>query len=432
MSGQSGAPAASVNLVGSTLAGRYRLTQLLGQGGMGTVYKAQDTAMSDRVVAVKVLAPHLVSDERQVMRFEQEARAANQLRHPNTISVLDFGRDSAGHIFMVIEFLTGETLTAILRRGRLSMSRCLYIFRQVCKSLAEAHSRNIVHRDLKPDNIFVCEIYGESDFVKVIDFGIAKFLEDENAQLTQAGKMFGTPRYLSPEQASGGKLDNRSDLYALGVIMFECITGRPPFIAAEPIAVAIKHVQEPAPRMEEVINDINIPEEIDGLVFRLLQKRPEDRFQSAEEVVVAIDGAMSALQRQGVSLPLGQYTPHAAMTPVKATTIPPMSSEQPTRAIDLNETKATAADDATRAMDSLSAVHDDATRAMDSLSVVHDDATRALDTLRPGMIAEAAAATMALDTVDALSARSRSGRLKRCPPRKTSRPLRLSAARRRW
>ncbi|MBP47378.1 MAG: hypothetical protein CMH53_05525 [Myxococcales bacterium] len=393
MSGQAPNASTPTNLVGSVLASRYRLLQLIGQGGMGRVYKAQDTAMSDRVVAVKVLAPHLVSDERQVMRFEQEARAANQLRHPNTISVLDFGRDSEGHIFMVIEFLTGETLTAILRRGRVGMSRCLYIFRQVCKSLAEAHSKNIVHRDLKPDNIFVCEIYGESDFVKVIDFGIAKFLEDESAQLTQAGKMFGTPRYLSPEQASGGALDNRSDLYSLGVIMFECITGRAPFLAAEPIAVAIKHVQEPAPRMEDVTDDISIPEQVDSLVFRLLQKKPEDRLQSAEEVVVAIDEAMAALQKAGVSLPLGQYTPHAAMTPVKETTIPPASSVRATRAMAIPETTVTG---------SGALLGGDSTRAIDPIDVVHDDATRALDTLRPSLVTEAAAATMALDTVDAL------------------------------
>ena len=303
-----------VNLVGQTLAGRYKLDALLGQGGMGTVYRAQDSQMSDRVVAVKVLAPHLVSDEKQVIRFEQEARAANQLRHPNTISVLDFGRDPAGHIFMVIEFLTGEDLTAILRRGRADVERALYIIRQVCKSLAEAHSKGIVHRDLKPDNIFVCEIYGEKDFVKVIDFGIAKFLEDENANLTQAGKMFGTPRYLSPEQAQGKRLDNRSDLYSVGVILFECVTGRPPFTAEEPIAVAIKHVQETPPSIDEVAPDVVIPEAVDGLIFKLLQKRPEDRHQSAEELVMAIDQAMLGMHGAARS---GNYTPAAAMTPAR-------------------------------------------------------------------------------------------------------------------
>ena len=384
MSGQE----SQTNLVGRKLAGRYHLVSLLGAGGMGSVYKGHDTAMSDRVVAVKVLAPHLVSDEKQVQRFEQEARAANQLRHPNTISVLDFGRDPDGHIFMVIEFLTGETLTGILRHGRLDISRILYIFRQICKSLAEAHSKGIVHRDLKPDNIFVCDIYGESDFVKVIDFGIAKFLEEEGNQLTQAGKMFGTPRYLSPEQAQGKRLDARSDLYSLGVMLFESITGRPPFIAEEAIAVAIKHVQEKPPRMDEVAPDIYIPREVDRIVFKLLSKRPEDRYQSAEEVVAAIDEGMMALQRSGHGgLPAG-HAPHAAMTPARPMTIPPAS-----RSYDDEE--------ATRALDTVGG-DEDATRAFSQVSG-DDDATRAMDIARPSTgVAAGGDATVALDTVDAL------------------------------
>lgn len=261
----------SNNLVGRSLAGRYKLIKMIGQGGMGSVYQAHDSQMSNRVVAVKVLAPHLVSDEKQVMRFEQEARAANQLRHPNTISVIDFGQ-SDGHIFMVIEFLTGDTLTAVLKEGRMEIARAIYMMRQVCKSLAEAHSKGIIHRDLKPDNIFVCEIYGEKDFIKVIDFGIAKFLESGGAELTQAGKMFGTPRYLSPEQAQGLPLTAASDLYALGVILFEMVCGRPPFVAEDPIAVAIKHVQEPPPSFAEVAPDLFVADELDHLVFKLLAK----------------------------------------------------------------------------------------------------------------------------------------------------------------
>ncbi len=385
MSGQD----SQTNLVGRKLAGRYHLVSLLGAGGMGSVYKGHDSAMSDRVVAVKVLAPHLVSDEKQVQRFEQEARAANQLRHPNTISVLDFGRDPDGHIFMVIEFLTGETLTGILRHGRLDISRILYIFRQICKSLAEAHSKGIVHRDLKPDNIFVCDIYGESDFVKVIDFGIAKFLEEEGNQLTQAGKMFGTPRYLSPEQAQGKRLDARSDLYSLGVMLFESITGRPPFVAEEAIAVAIKHVQEKPPRMDEVAPDIYIPREVDRIVFKLLSKRPEDRYQTAEEVVAAIDEAMMALQRSGHGgLPAG-HAPHAAMTPARPMTIPPAN-----RGYDDEE--------ATRALDALPSNDEEATRAFSPVGG-DDEATRAMDIARPSPgVAAGGEATVALDTVDAL------------------------------
>jgi serine/threonine-protein kinase len=378
------------SLVGKTFSDRYELLELVGQGGMGAVYRAIDKQMSDRIVAVKVLAPALVSDEKQVLRFEQEARAASRLRHPNTISVLDFGRSDEGHIFMVIEFLTGETLTATLRRGRLEPSRAVYIMRQVCKSLAEAHALNIVHRDLKPDNIFVCEIYGEKDFVKVIDFGIAKFIEDEHAELTQAGKMFGTPRYLSPEQAQGLKLDNRSDLYSLGVILFEMLTGKPPFVADEPIAVAIKHVQAQPPRLADVRDDLALPEAFEALVARLLEKQPEARFQAAEEVVVALDEAVGSLG----AVDAQNFTPVAARTPARPVTVPP-----PNRP---------AEPDATLALDTVAGGGDDedATRALDTVQAGPDaDATMALDTLQAGATpANAAAAeqrTMALDTAAA-------------------------------
>jgi serine/threonine protein kinase len=312
------------NLVGQALAGRYKLVKMIGQGGMGSVYQASDLQMSNRVVAVKVLAPHLVSDEKQVLRFEQEARAANQLRHPNTISVLDFGQ-ADGHIFMVIEFLTGDTLTNVMRKGRLDLWRSLYMMRQICKSLAEAHSKGIIHRDLKPDNIFVCEIYGEKDFIKVIDFGIAKFLEAGGQELTQAGKMFGTPRYLSPEQAQGLPLSAASDLYSLGVILFEMVSGRPPFVAEDPIAVAIKHVQEAPPSFAEVAPEVHVPPEVDTLVFKLLAKKALQRYQSAEEVLEAIDSVMSG---QGGRNPSGQFAPLANMTPSRPKTIPPTSNNQ--------------------------------------------------------------------------------------------------------
>jgi serine/threonine-protein kinase len=370
------------NLVGQTLAGRYRLAKLIGQGGMGSVYQAVDHQMSNRVIAVKVLAPHLVSDDKQVARFEQEARAASQLRHPNTISVLDFGRSPDGHIFMVIEFLTGETLTNVLRRGRIETTRALFMMRQVCKSLAEAHSKGIIHRDLKPDNIFVCEIYGEKDFIKVIDFGIAKFLEAGGQELTQAGKMFGTPRYLSPEQAQGLPLTAASDLYALGVILFEMLSGRPPFVAEDPIAVAIKHVQEAPPSFSDVAPDVYVPDDVDGIVFRLLSKKPQQRYQSAEEVVAALDLCIMALS--GGMMPSGHFTPVKALTPArpasaiqkKGSTIPPPSMSRPGEG----------AVEETRAMDGLgplaATVEPDRTLALDSMpqAAGSSDRTMALDT----------------------------------------------------
>ncbi|MSP90423.1 MAG: serine/threonine protein kinase [Myxococcales bacterium] len=373
---------AEQNLVGRALAGRYKLLKLIGAGGMGAVYQGHDQQMSNRVVAVKVLAPHLITDEKQIARFEQEARAASQLRHPNSIGVLDFGQ-SDGYIYMVLEYLTGDTLTGVLRRGRVEPQRALYMMRQICKSLAEAHSKGIIHRDLKPDNIFVCEIYGEKDFIKVIDFGIAKFLESGGQELTQAGKMFGTPRYLSPEQAQGLPLAATSDLYALGVILFEMLCGRPPFVAEDPIAVAIKHVQEQPPSFAEVAPDMVLPDELDRLVFKLLAKKPAGRYQNAEEVIAAIDVVLVVLT--GTHHPSGAFTPVSARTPARPGNAVPRRSTVPPPSLGTDP-------ESTRAMDSVAA----GLSAEPALTMALDQVAH----LAPGA-APSQERTMALDTAAA-------------------------------
>ncbi len=351
------------SLVGAVLCGRYRLTKLIGQGGMGSVYEAHDRQMADRQVAVKVLAAHLTTDETQVTRFEQEARAANQLRHPNTISVLDFGHTEDGLLFMALEYLHGETLTQVMRHGPLDPARGLYMLRQVCKSLAEAHAKGIIHRDLKPDNIFVCEIYGESDFIKVIDFGIAK-LAVGGAELTQAGKMFGTPRYLSPEQAQGLPLTATSDLYSLGVILFEMLTGQVPFHADDSLSIAIKHVQEPAPALRDVAPELRVPPELEQMVARMLAKRPASRFQSAEQVLAALDASLDALGagvRATSPLPLT-----GPRTPTKPKTIPPIPAPRTVPKLAEHEAThtVTVAEEATQLVAPLPDDPDEATRAV--------------------------------------------------------------------
>ena len=354
------------SLVGAVLCGRYRLTKLIGQGGMGSVYEAYDRQMADRLVAVKVLAAHLTLDETQVTRFEQEARAANQLRHPNTISVLDFGHTDDGHLFMVLEYLHGETLTQVLRHGPLAPARALSILRQICKSLAEAHAQGIIHRDLKPDNIFVCEIYGEKDFVKVIDFGIAK-LAVGGAELTQVGKMFGTPRYLSPEQAQGLPLGATSDLYSLGVILFEMLTGQAPFHGDDSLSIALKHVQEPAPALRDAAPLLQVPPALERVVAKMLAKKPAQRFQTAEEVLAAVDECLDAL---GPTARL-----EGPRTPTRPKTIPPVPAPRvttpvvkPAEAKQLDETESTqqlpANEDATQMLAAMPEDDAEATRAV--------------------------------------------------------------------
>ena len=280
-------------LVGKVFDKRYRVDAMLGRGGMGAVYRATQLRMS-RTVALKVLSNVLADDLEQVRRFEQEAKAASLLHHPNTIKVLDFGIDETGQLFLVMEYLDGESVKELLRReGALPPDRVVHITRQILKSLAEAHTRDIFHRDLKPDNIMLRHVHGEQDFVKVVDFGIAKVaqgLDTTGTQLTATGQIVGTPRYMSPEQARGGRVDGRSDLYSLGVLMYEMLAGRPPFDSETPIALVLDHIQTPVPPLV-VEGGRAIPPGLRALVQRALSKQPEERPPSAEAFLQELDAA---------------------------------------------------------------------------------------------------------------------------------------------
>ena len=265
-------------LLGRTIAGRYEINQRIGAGGMGVVYKAYQRAM-DRHIALKVLSASLAADETSVRRFNQEARAASRLRHPNTITLHDFGKTDDDILFIAMEFLDGTSLEDTMRAAkRLPLGRAIKVLAQVCRSLAEAHDAGIIHRDLKPDNIFLCTLGGETDFVKVLDFGVAKLREAkrDGGTLTQAGMIFGTPRYMSPEQAQSLPLDARSDLYALGVMLYEMVSGRPPFVADSPLSILIQHVHEQPPPFTQEVRD-TVPESVERLVFELLDKDPTRR-----------------------------------------------------------------------------------------------------------------------------------------------------------
>jgi len=283
------------DLIGITIAGRYTLTAKIGAGGMGVVYKATQGAV-ERDVAIKVLLPELVNDESLVARFHLEAKAASRLVHPNTITVYDFGQHE-DLLFIAMEYLEGVSLSQVLRQGPMPPGRCVKIMLQMLRSLAEAHKKGVIHRDIKPDNIFLVEIGDETDFVKVLDFGVAK-LHGTNQQktLTQVGMIFGTPTYMSPEQARCQPLDSRSDIYALGVLMYEMLLGVCPFTAEEPVGLLLKHVTEPPPTFEEVHPELQVPKPLEVWVMKALEKDRADRFETADEMANQLEAIAHDLQ----------------------------------------------------------------------------------------------------------------------------------------
>ena len=274
------------SLVGTTLAGKYRIDARLNEGGMGTVYRGCHVLM-DKTVAIKVLRPSLAADEKIVARFSREARAASRITHPNAISVTDFGEDETGHVFLVMEFLSGRTLRHVIREeGPLSLARVVEITRQIGDALNAAHSEGVVHRDLKSDNIMLVDTM-TGDHAKVLDFGIAKINEPEgnvDTNLTAPNLVIGTPQYMSPEQCSqDSEIDARSDIYSLGVILFEMLVGHVPFAGDSPTIVMMKHLQEPVPSILEERSDV--PASVARVVTRAMAKVRDNRYQTVADLV---------------------------------------------------------------------------------------------------------------------------------------------------
>jgi serine/threonine protein kinase len=285
-------------LLGTMVGGRFLVVKKIGVGGMGAVYRAKQEGM-DRDVAVKVLLGDMTENDTVLRRFTLEALAVSRLRHPNTIQIFDYGQTPQGHPYIAMELLEGQTLHDLLKKERpVPIRRALRILAQVAQSLAEAHSKEIVHRDLKPENIFLVTVGDNPDFVKVLDFGVAK-LRDHNSDqgtLTQAGSIFGTPRYMSPEQCSAQTVDHRSDIYALGVILYEMIVGQAPFASDQALALLLAHVNEVPVRPGTAAFEKHIvPAEVDDLVMQLLEKAPADRVQSAGELAKLCDDLAHSL-----------------------------------------------------------------------------------------------------------------------------------------
>jgi serine/threonine-protein kinase len=298
---------------------RYEIQSRLGEGGMATVFGGTDRVLGRRV-AIKVLSPHYARDRKAVERFRREAQAAAGLNHPNVVSVFDTGSDDGVH-YIVMEHVEGRTLADVIRdEGALQPGRAATIAVDVCRALASAHERGLVHRDVKPGNVLLASDGG----VKVTDFGIARVASGE--PLTVTGSVMGTASYLSPEQVRGGEIDARSDVYSLGCVLYEMLTGRPPFDGETPLAIAYKHVEED-PVSPSSINPA-VPSELEAVVRKAMSKHPTDRFASAAEMARDLRSAA----------PTAPMEPAAAAPPSDRTEILPVSPQGPTTTAPLPET----------------------------------------------------------------------------------------------
>ena len=295
---------------GEVLYGKYHIESKLGQGSFGAVYRARQTPI-DRTVAIKVLIPRSQNDEELRHRFKREAKLSSQLNSPHSIKIHDFGELEDNRMFLVMEFLEGTPLDKMIKQERaMPPMRVARIAHQVLLSLDEAHKLGIVHRDLKPENIFICSNMQTHDFVKVFDFGIAKVVTGgkggtlkETAKLTMAGGTVGTPAYMSPEQCYGKALTGVSDLYSLGIVMYEMLTGRLPFENANPVQTMMRQINDPPPAMPEAIAATGLGQ----AVMKVLEKKPEGRFVDAAEFAQAVEAYIASGENSPAAIPSGMH-----------------------------------------------------------------------------------------------------------------------------
>jgi serine/threonine-protein kinase len=310
-------------LLGQVLAGRYLVEKKLGEGGMGAVYLATHTVLEKRV-ALKVLHGEFARKADLVERFMQEAKAASRIRHENVIDISDFGTAGEGVVFFAMELLKGHDLHEEVARARLAGQRLPWartrpIFLQICSALAAAHAGGVVHRDLKPENIYLVEWLGHKDFVKLLDFGIAKLTEvtEGDRKLTRTGMLFGTPEYMSPEQARGEPVDHRVDVYAMGCILYQLVTGRVPFEADNFMGILSLHLTEEVPPIPPpIFAEIGGPPELEYIIQKAMAKAREDRYQSIDEMANAIR-ALHGEEERPIQAPRGPLATPAPRSPTR-------------------------------------------------------------------------------------------------------------------
>lgn len=311
-------------LIGITLDGRYRIVGGIGKGAMGKVYRAVQVGLN-RAVALKVLDSNYGAgrDESFRQRFLVEAALTAKLSHPNTVRIFDYGCSSDGIFYLAMEFLEGDTLDRSLAKGPLGWRRVLSIGQQIARALREAHELGVVHRDLKPANVMMLSADDDTDHVKVLDFGLVKSFVDgqelEGRAITQQGMLMGSPPYMAPEQGDKNRADPRSDIYSLGCILFEALTGKPPYGGSAPLEIILKHVNEPIPPVKTPSKFETIPEGMAAVVTKCLQKSPMDRFQSMDEVLQAMSELMSPVATPAFETPLPP-TPVPVPAPVRNNT----------------------------------------------------------------------------------------------------------------
>jgi serine/threonine-protein kinase len=319
--------------VGTTFDGRYKVESLLGEGGMGVVYLARHKVI-DKKVAIKVLRVDMAREKEITDRFLQEAKAASSIGNPHIIDISDFGHLPNGSTYFVMEWLDGKPLSKALEETKpLPVARLAHIARQIAEALASAHQRSIVHRDLKPDNIFLIKRGSEPDFVKILDFGIAK-VSSGTSKLTRAGSVFGTPHYMSPEQAAGAPVDSRTDVYALGVILYEMASGRVPFDADNFMGILTQHMYKAPVPIRALVPAQDVPPGLEAIILKALSKKPELRYQTMEALAqdldrlsrgVIPDAVPEMISRSGgFNVPADFFSERGMPAPVPAT--PPQHS----------------------------------------------------------------------------------------------------------
>lgn len=288
-------PLARDPMIGTCLMGKYDIIDVVGHGGMGVVYKGRQVLM-ERTVAIKMLQSQHIADSQSVQRFLREGKASCRMNHPHVITVYDFGiTPQSGQPFIVMDYLEGISLSDMIKQdGQVSVERSIKILTQATDALDHAHRAGVIHRDLKPSNIMLVEYEDEKDFVKIVDFGVAQLIGagGEQQRLTQMGEVCGSPVYMSPEQCQGLELDARSDIYSMGIVIFETLTGRLPLIGKTMVETMSKHISEMPPRFSEVRPDLYIPERLEAVIWKAMAKDPANRHQTMAELCRDLDTAI--------------------------------------------------------------------------------------------------------------------------------------------